>query len=649
MTLGIIKRTTPNFSFRIPFFDAPNWGREVERNFDTIDAVLFAATGFTNVKGVWANNTEYEASERVVDPADGSTWQCNVDHTSASTGTFVEDRTAHPTYWSRLSQTFGNRGQWTTATNYNINEFVYDDLRYGVVKNKYTSGASYDADVASDNILTLIDLRDVMDDAELQAANAAASASAAATSASQANTSKNDAATSASAANTSATNAASSASAAAGSATTAGTQAGNAAASASAANTSAGNAATSATNSANSATSAATQATNAANSATAAAGSATAASGSANAAASSASDAANSATNAYLHGGVPVGAIIPVYGNGTANIPGFIKFTPGFAVTSTYPQLRAFGLANGWATNGNGDPVMPNAQAPFLRGWISGQTGGDAGRGFGSVQQDATQLVTGKVGPFLRNTIDQNLGALSYVAAPTGDFGGSTTRNFAYIDFDNSRVVRTAGEERVVNITVTYYIKAYDAPVDTSTINLSQLLADIADVQSKLDKDASVVSVNASAAFDYTNIVPAGTKEFEIIIADPLGPTATATIPKLQLGTASGIQTTGYATGFGGINTAAASGSSNDTTGISMSITNVSSPVFTGRIKFRRIGTSNRWKYLGILVSETTATLSIFGGGVTLSGDLDRVRFTTANGSATFTGSVEVVYRKANP
>ena len=76
------------------------------------------------------------------------------------------------------------------------------------------------------------------------------------------------------------------------------TAATNAAASASAASTSASNASTSATNSANSATTAGTAATNASNSETAAASSASAASTSATNAASSASAAATSATNA---------------------------------------------------------------------------------------------------------------------------------------------------------------------------------------------------------------------------------------------------------------------------------------------------------------------------------------------------------------
>lgn len=202
---GTIKRTTANYEFRIPFFDAPNWGREMERNFDTIDAVLFAATGVSNVKGTWTNNTQYDVSDRVVDPFDGSLWQCNVAHLTPSTGSFEDERTAHPTYWTVMSQIVGFRGQWTAATNYNVNEFLYDTHRYGAVLHQYTSGASYDADVAAGNILTLIDLSQENADAAAAVAAAQASAIAADTSADDADISEANAAASAAAAAASAT------------------------------------------------------------------------------------------------------------------------------------------------------------------------------------------------------------------------------------------------------------------------------------------------------------------------------------------------------------------------------------------------------------------------------------------------------------
>jgi hypothetical protein len=47
----------------------------------------------------WANSTAYAVNARAKDTADGSLWKCAVAHTSATSGTFLADRTAHPSYW----------------------------------------------------------------------------------------------------------------------------------------------------------------------------------------------------------------------------------------------------------------------------------------------------------------------------------------------------------------------------------------------------------------------------------------------------------------------------------------------------------------------------------------------------------------------
>lgn len=239
---GTIKRTTTNYSLRVPIFDAPGWGREVERNFDIIDSVMFAISAFTNVKGVWTNGTDYSIGERLVDPAANQIFVVDVNHTSASTGTFAEDRAAHPTYWSPVSSTSANRGAWTTNTKYNTNDYVTDVYRVGIVVQPYTSGASYNADVAAENIVTLVDLTTQVTNAYTYSQQALASKNAAATS-------ETNAATSAATATAKATAAANSATAAATSETNAGTSATTATTKAAAASTSATNAATSAANS----------------------------------------------------------------------------------------------------------------------------------------------------------------------------------------------------------------------------------------------------------------------------------------------------------------------------------------------------------------------------------------------------------------
>jgi hypothetical protein len=257
---GNIKRTTANYSFRIPYFDVPGWGREMERNFDTIDAVLYAATNFGGIVGPWLNSTVYVQGQRVVDQSDSTIWECLIDHTSAATGSFADDRAANPTYWLSITQSFNFKGDWTAATNYVINDIIQQDYLFGLVISNFTSTTSLQDDIDDGNAIVMFDGTGTVDDAttakvaaEAAQSAAAASQSAAATSATNASNSASAAAGSAATATTQATNASNSATAASGSATTASTQATNAANSASAANTSATNAATSETNAADSA------------------------------------------------------------------------------------------------------------------------------------------------------------------------------------------------------------------------------------------------------------------------------------------------------------------------------------------------------------------------------------------------------------
>ena len=102
MSSGAIKRKTANFGLNIINYDFPRWHTFDWQNWETLDAVLSAA-GLTAVRCIWENNTAYAVGERVVDNASSSIWICSVAHTSAISGTFGDDRLAHPTYWRAIS------------------------------------------------------------------------------------------------------------------------------------------------------------------------------------------------------------------------------------------------------------------------------------------------------------------------------------------------------------------------------------------------------------------------------------------------------------------------------------------------------------------------------------------------------------------
>jgi hypothetical protein len=187
------------------------------------------------------------------------------------------------------------------------------------------------------------------------------------------------------------------------------------------------------------------------------------------------------ATQAYLNGGVPIGTIIDVYGNGTTTPPGYLKIIPGLEITTAYPELRTWALANGWSVNGAGNPVFPATDdALFKRQWRAGQTLRDAGRAFGTVQADAFQGHWHILENF-------NNGSAGGTAANPG--GSSTPINNKVQNPISDGVngnPRTAAETRPANITVTWFIKAYSIPVDTATLTATQLVNDVADARGRV-------------------------------------------------------------------------------------------------------------------------------------------------------------------
>ena len=111
--------------------------------FDSIDTLLFSAIGLSNVVGTWTNATNYSISERVFDPDDATLWNCLVNHASAPTGTFSQDRQLHPANWNSVGSLPFVRGQWTNDTVYAPGDFAYDSTEslVGVCNTFHTSSS----------------------------------------------------------------------------------------------------------------------------------------------------------------------------------------------------------------------------------------------------------------------------------------------------------------------------------------------------------------------------------------------------------------------------------------------------------------------------------------------------------------------------
>lgn len=175
---GVVERKTQRIGLSELRFDFPNWGDEFNKNLRLLDAVIGPLSG--TVSGVWSPNTAYVVGQRLIDDETGLLYEVLIAHTSPDSGTLAEDAASHPGRWRLISAIPSYRGGWATGTQYYSNEFVTSGLRYGVVTNTYVSGASYDADVANGNIVTLIDI--TTPNADIIAARNAAQASATAAS-----------------------------------------------------------------------------------------------------------------------------------------------------------------------------------------------------------------------------------------------------------------------------------------------------------------------------------------------------------------------------------------------------------------------------------------------------------------------------------
>lgn len=116
-----------------------------------------------------------------------------------------------------------------------------------------------------------------------------------------------------------------------------------------------------------------------------------------------------------------------------------------------------------------------------------------------------------------------------------------------------------------------------------------------------------------------------------------------SSLPQVQLGTSSGVETTGYVSLISSYGAAATASS---TTGVLANVFGNAGYVVTGLITFAYVG-SNLWvASMVTTVDQSLGNFSSSGAGrKTLSGTLDRIRVTTVNGTDTFdAGSINILY-----
>jgi hypothetical protein len=150
----------------------------------------------------------------------------------------------------------------------------------------------------------------------------------------------------------------------------------------------------------------------------------------------------------------------------------------------------------------------------------------------------------------------------------------------------------------------------------------------------------TAVASTSGTSIDFTGI-PAWVKRVTVMFAGVS--TNGTSFKQMQLGTVSGVVTTGYKSScsliFGSNSTVVASA----TTGFLMN-SDLAAEELTGQYVFTLLG-SNLYVGSTIFQSSTNTRVWQGAGQITLAGALDRVRITTVNGTDTFDlGSVNILY-----
>jgi hypothetical protein len=136
---------------------------------------------------------------------------------------------------------------------------------------------------------------------------------------------------------------------------------------------------------------------------------------------------------------------------------------------------------------------------------------------------------------------------------------------------------------------------------------------------------------------DFTDI-PSWVKRITITIGG-MSTNGTAR-PMLRLGDSGGIETSGYS----GLLAASSGATVDNTTGFYVAEAVAAATTLTGRIVLDLHNTANAW-IATINVVSSGGTLHTGGGAKVLTDTLDRIRFTTANGTDTFdAGTVNIHY-----
>ncbi|MGP6458517.1 phage tail-collar fiber domain-containing protein [Pseudomonas parakoreensis] len=226
-----------------------------------------------------------------------------------------------------------------------------------------------------------------------------------------------------------------------------------------------------------------------------------------------------------LKSAVPVGAVL-AFPTGIV-APGYLELDGSVQSIATYPDLAAFlGTTYNKGDEGAGNFRLPESRGEFLRGWDHGR-GVDGGRNVGSAQTDLfkahnhryfdeTGATLDPAGVWQAGKVNGAAAAISSGAFLSAVDAGVTMQTVTAV----TTVDAGGAETRPRNIAVMWCIKAWNAPVNQGSIDISVL-----------SEQLQQLSLNGPVAGDIRNAR----------ISIPLAaPTATFTASEIVLGDVNG-------------------------------------------------------------------------------------------------------------
>jgi len=201
---------------------------------------------------------------------------------------------------------------------------------------------------------------------------------------------------------------------------------------------------------------------------------------------------------------------------------------------------------------------------------------------------------------------------------------GNATNNGTSISSDTSGVLE---------------LKTGSTPTTALTISTGQVVTVVNPIQGGTITSGTAVASTSGTSIDFTGI-PSWVKRITVMFNNVS--TNGVSNPMVQVGSGS-IVTTGYSSSNALPNTGGTTGGNTNTTGWNVGFTNAANNYY-GTYVITSFG-SNIYIASFNLATTSTGAAAIGGGGIALSGALDRIRITTVNGTDTFdAGSINILY-----